>query len=306
MLILIIIVLSVLFQLSATLLALKLISITNRTTAWLLLASAIALMTFRRVESLIFIVTGTSAPSGNLLFESLGLALSVLMFAGIYAIRPLFSDIVRVGEEHRVARERLKALTEEQLLLLEHTRDFIYRHDINGIITYISPAVEKITGYTPEEWRAHYSAHYTDNEANEAGIEHTSLMLKTGIPSPSYRVEVRHKRSGTVWLEINKQPYVNNGKIGGVIGVARDITRRVVLEEERENLIAELQDALKNVKTLKGMLPICAACKKIRDDKGYWRQIEAFVSEHSEAEFSHGLCPDCAIKLYPDIKRKPS
>jgi hypothetical protein len=72
------------------------------------------------------------------------------------------------------------------------------------------------------------------------------------------------------------------------------------LEEEREKLIAELQEAVNNIKTLSGMLPICASCKKIRDDKGYWTQIEAYVSEHSEAEFSHGICPDCAKKLYPE------
>ncbi len=305
MLILVIIILSVLFQLSATILALKLISVTNRTTAWLLLASAIALMTVRRIESLIFIVSGTPA-STNLVFETVGLALSVLMFAGVYSIRPLFREIVRIGEEHRAASERLKTLTEEQRLLLQHSRDFIYRHDINGVITHISPGVEKITGYTPEEWRTHYSAHYTDNEANKTGIDQTNEMLMTGTAAAPYRVEVRHKSGGTVWLEVNKEPYFTDGKIGGVIGVARDITRRIEMEEERENLIAELQDAVKNIRTLRGMLPICASCKKIRDDKGYWQQIEAFVSEHSEAEFSHGLCPECAVKLYPDLKKNQS
>jgi len=73
-------------------------------------------------------------------------------------------------------------------------------------------------------------------------------------------------------------------------------------EKERKKLIAELRAALAKVKLLSGMLPICAACKKIRDDQGYWNQIESFIREHSEAEFSHGICPDCAQRLYPDIK----
>jgi len=60
----------------------------------------------------------------------------------------------------------------------------------------------------------------------------------------------------------------------------------------------EMREALSNVKTLSGMLPICASCKKIRDDKGYWNQIEAYIRDHSEAEFSHGICPECAKKLY--------
>ncbi|MEE8329367.1 MAG: response regulator [Thermodesulfovibrionia bacterium] len=70
-------------------------------------------------------------------------------------------------------------------------------------------------------------------------------------------------------------------------------------EIEREKIILELQDALAKVKTLSGLLPICASCKKIRDDKGYWNQIEAYIAEHSDAEFSHGICPGCAKKIYP-------
>ncbi len=72
-------------------------------------------------------------------------------------------------------------------------------------------------------------------------------------------------------------------------------------EHDKEVLIEELQKALAEIKTLKGIVPICASCKKIRDDQGFWNQIEAYVREHSEAEFSHGLCPDCARTLYPDI-----
>ena len=72
-------------------------------------------------------------------------------------------------------------------------------------------------------------------------------------------------------------------------------------EAEREKLVGELQKALSEAKKLSGFLPICASCKKIKDDKGYWRQIEAYIRDHSEAEFSHGLCPDCMKKLYGDI-----
>ena len=73
---------------------------------------------------------------------------------------------------------------------------------------------------------------------------------------------------------------------------------------EREALIGELQEALAKVKQLSGFLPICASCKKIRDDKGYWQQIEAYVRDHSEAEFSHGICPDCAQRIYPEYYKK--
>lgn len=71
----------------------------------------------------------------------------------------------------------------------------------------------------------------------------------------------------------------------------------------RKNYIvsAQLYDSLSQVKKLSGLLPMCASCKKIRDDKGYWKQIEAYIRDHSEADFSHSICPECAIKLYPDF-----
>ncbi len=81
----------------------------------------------------------------------------------------------------------------------------------------------------------------------------------------------------------------------------QEIEQRIAIENEREGLIRELREALAKVKTLSGLLPICASCKKIRDDGGYWNQIEAYISKHSEAEFTHGICPECARKLYPSI-----
>ncbi len=85
------------------------------------------------------------------------------------------------------------------------------------------------------------------------------------------------------------------------IGIDRDITERKRIEEEREHLIKELQDALADVKTLSGLVPICANCKQIRDDQGFWMQVESYIQERSQARFSHGICPDCMKKLYPEF-----
>lgn len=90
-----------------------------------------------------------------------------------------------------------------------------------------------------------------------------------------------------------------------VIGVVRDITESRLAQQEREKLIVELQEALENVKTLSGLLPICANCKKIRDDQGYWNQIEVYLQKHSDAQFTHGLCPECVRKLYPELYDVP-
>jgi len=83
--------------------------------------------------------------------------------------------------------------------------------------------------------------------------------------------------------------------------LTREVAERKRAEQERERMIVELQQALAQIKKLSGLLPICASCKKIRDDKGYWQQIEAYIRDHSEAEFSHSLCPECARKLYPEL-----
>lgn len=85
-----------------------------------------------------------------------------------------------------------------------------------------------------------------------------------------------------------------------VENLQKEIIERKRVEEEREKLIKDLQEALARVKVLSGMLPICSSCKKVRDDRGYWTQIEAYIRDHSEAEFTHGICPECFKKLYPD------
>jgi hypothetical protein len=92
-----------------------------------------------------------------------------------------------------------------------------------------------------------------------------------------------------------------SNQIAGTVANIRLYLELEQTHEEREKLIRNLQEALVKVKTLSGLLPICSACKKIRDDKGYWRQIESYIRDHSEAEFSHGICPDCMRKLYPDF-----
>jgi transcriptional regulator of acetoin/glycerol metabolism len=85
---------------------------------------------------------------------------------------------------------------------------------------------------------------------------------------------------------------------------SKEIAERKQVEKERERLIGELQSALAKVKTLSGLIPICSSCKKIRDDKGYWQQVETYIANRSNAEFSHGFCPECMDKLYPELAIK--
>jgi hypothetical protein len=100
------------------------------------------------------------------------------------------------------------------------------------------------------------------------------------------------------------RPYV----VAALLVVCVTVFMVIMNTEANRNLVdrlrtaAALEDALANVKTLRGLLPICASCKRIRDDRGYWSQIEVYVRTHSEADFSHSLCPDCARRLYPDLE----
>jgi hypothetical protein len=87
------------------------------------------------------------------------------------------------------------------------------------------------------------------------------------------------------------------GQIGVVWLVEGLLARQKKEEREREDLIAQLTESLARVRQLSGLLPICASCKKIRDDRGYWNQLEVYIRDHSEADFTHGLCPDCVGKL---------
>ena len=116
-----------------------------------------------------------------------------------------------------------------------------------------------------------------------------------------HMAEVYEKRLGGDFLVTVTPLHDAKGHLVGSVHVARDITDRKRTEKEREKLIHELQNVLAKVKTLSGLLPICSSCKKVRDDKGYWSQIETYIREHSEADFSHSICPECAKKIYPDL-----
>jgi len=112
-----------------------------------------------------------------------------------------------------------------------------------------------------------------------------------------FEMEYRLRRSDGAyrWIFDRGVPFENDlGEFGGYIGSCIDITEQV---EARKLILKEKEH---EIKRLRGMLPICASCKKIRDDNGYWSQIEVYIKEHTEAEFSHGLCPECVKKLYPD------
>ncbi|MGV1099748.1 PAS domain-containing protein [Thiovibrio sp. JS02] len=110
---------------------------------------------------------------------------------------------------------------------------------------------------------------------------------------------------GEKHVEITAAPLRDSsGKVIAVVEIARDMTLRKMAEKGKDRLIQELQSALAKVKRLSGLLPICSYCKKIRDDKGYWNQLESYIRSHAEVEFSHSICEECAKDHHPGFFKK--
>ena len=126
----------------------------------------------------------------------------------------------------------------------------------------------------------------------------TQLLLPDGRPAPPVIWEFQNTVNNK-WYECRDQAIRwTDGRLVRM-EIATDITERKRSEEERTKLIAELQSALAEIRQLQKMLPICSSCKKIRNEEGSWQQVDVYISEHSETEFTHGICHECATRLYP-------
>ena len=151
-------------------------------------------------------------------------------------------------------------------------------------------------------------------DADFFGAEHAlqayqdeQQVIATGQPIMGKEERETWPDGHVTWASSSKSAMRDEtGNIIGIIGISRDITERKSVEAEREKLLAELRLAFDKINTLKGLLPICASCKRIRDTAGAWADVETYIQHRSEAHFSHGICPDCAEKLYPDIPMQGS
>ncbi len=163
----------------------------------------------------------------------------------------------------------------------------------------VNSAVLRMTGFSREEIVGHTSLElhiWVDPEDRETII---SKLFKEGRLH-NHEVKFRMK-SGEIRTLLRSAELIHLNGEPVMISVCKDITDRNQAALERERLIDQLEDSLSKVKLLSGMLPTCASCKKIRDDKGQWLQMESYIKDRSDADFSHGVCPDCAEKLYPDF-----
>ncbi|HJX31286.1 MAG TPA: PAS domain-containing protein [Thermodesulfobacteriota bacterium] len=223
--------------------------------------------------------------------------------------------IVVVGidiTERKKMEAALQKGEEKYRELVENVNSIILRSDTRGRITFFNEFAQNFFGYTEEEIVGKSLLETivpkTETTGRDLAQMRKDLMLYPEKFKNNENENIR--RTGErVWISwTNKAILDQRGNVTEILSVGNDITERKQAEEERKILIQELQQALEErqealakVKTLSGLLPICASCKKIRDDSGYWKQIEAYIREHSDATFTHGICPECVKKLYPDF-----
>jgi hypothetical protein len=168
-------------------------------------------------------------------------------------------------------------------------KSFVFKH-FNGLWGWVLKHKKPLLCNRPQD------------DPRSAGIPSGHMAIDRFLAVP---VLDGDKLAGGIFLANKDKDYTQEDlallqRIGALYAIA---LQRKEFENEREKLIIEFQAALAQVKQLSGLLPICSSCKKVRNDQGYWTQIEEYVSDHSEADFSHGLCPDCVKKLYPDLKK---
>ncbi|MDI6739996.1 MAG: PAS domain S-box protein [Candidatus Edwardsbacteria bacterium] len=194
-------------------------------------------------------------------------------------------------------RKRMEAELRKFHTAVEQCASIIVITDLEANIQYVNQAFASVTGYSREEAIGKNPRMLKSGWTTEEGYQRMWQVLTTG---GTWKGEFHNKKNGELYWEqaIITSIRDEQGKPAFYMAIKEDITMRRALEEERERLLAKLQDSLDNIKTLKGLIPICSSCKKIRNDQGYWQQVEVYVADHTGADFSHGLCDECAHKLY--------
>ncbi|MFZ5584308.1 MAG: MASE3 domain-containing protein [Thermodesulfobacteriota bacterium] len=203
--------------------------------------------------------------------------------------------------ELKQSEQALKASEETWRALLNAPHESAILLDRDLRVRAVNQVAAQRLGGSVEELIGRDFLELMTPDVKENRRERLMQVLATGQPQ-----HFQDNRLGRDY-DLSFYPLGREGRAaGGVAIFGQDITLRLAAEREREEMVTRLTQALAEVKTLSGLLPICASCKRVRDDKGYWNQIEAYISRHSQAEFSHSICPDCARRLYPDLMDKES
>jgi PAS domain S-box-containing protein len=243
------------------------------------------------------LLSGEAPDSLDFSYEIVGLLTSMFLLAGIVSIGPIFAAIRSTEENLRRSEKRFRDIASS-------LGEGIYLMNEHGQVTFMNSEAERLLGWTEPELmnkNIHDVVHNRKPDGTALGLEDCKMrnVIKTGVRYIS-RDDMFIRKNGTTFpIAVISAPMLEDGKIIGAISAFSDISEPKRMEQEQERLVLELENALATIKTLRGMLPICASCKKIRDEKGAWKEIESYIGERTDAQFSHGVCPECMKKLYP-------
>jgi PAS domain S-box-containing protein len=193
-----------------------------------------------------------------------------------------------------IGAERYKRLVEGSLDIV-----YIFSNKRGGL--YWSPRVKDVLGYEVESLKKNRFLWYESIHSDDKGNVDRAILEFSKGRGFSIEYRIKDKSGNWHWLFDRFIGKLKEKDEIIIEGLATDITERKNAEIELMEKNLELERLVSEIRTLRGIIPICANCKKIRTDKGAWTRFEAYISEHSYAEFSHGICPTCKKKLYPDM-----
>ncbi len=219
-------------------------------------------------------------------------------------------ELARKEKERQDALAALQKSEENYRMLVNNLPAVVFKGYPDWGIELYDNKIEEFTGYKKEDFdsrRLKWCDIILPEDLQKVKNKFIKALKTNKLYKREYRI--RTPKGKIVWIHAKGQIIIGqDGAIDHIAGVFFNITelkeaqeRRRKAEKEREKVILELQEALAQVKTLKGLLPICSHCKKIRDDEGYWQTLEKYLHEHSEAKLSHGICPDCLKKHYKGL-----
>jgi PAS domain S-box-containing protein len=222
-----------------------------------------------------------------------------LLFSGLLAW-----SVLRTGVARLLHDDLLKEMAERRVAEQERDRFFSLSIDMlcissgDGYFKRLNPAFEQTLGYTVEELTGRPFVDFVHPDDVAATLAEVDKQLLEGLPAIHFENRYRCKDGTYRWLAWTSMPDVASGMM---YALARDVTKNKATETERERLIAELTMSLAQVRTLSEMLPMCSACRRLRDDvDGTWNPLEQYLSKKSGTQVSHSICPECMRRLYPE------
>lgn len=262
-----------------------------------------------------YVLPEFSGPEALKLFREQGLDLPFIVVSGVFGeekavsmlkagandyilkgnlsrLVPALEREMEAAHERRL-RQRAEGAMQYLAAIVESSEDAIYGKNLDSAIVSWNPAAERLFGYSAEEiiGRSTVSL-FPLNRRDELLDILASIRRGETVSIPD--TERLHKNGQIVPVSVTISPIKNSqGEIIGASAITRDIRPQKQAEQERHLLSQRLSQVTHEVRTLSGMLPICATCKRIRDDKGYWEQVETYLSKRSDLTFSHSLCPEC-------------